>query len=296
MSIAHQFEYIKPKTLDETIKILDDYGTEAQILAGGTDLIGSMRDELLEPEVLIDIKGIDGLAKIEFKNNTLFIGALVTFNKIIESEIIQTKFPLIMEMAKTVASSGLRNRATLVGNICSAVPSCDSGPVLLVYEADVLVRSLMGERKIPISEWFVGPKKTALKKNEIVSGVVISFPKKKHSGCYVKLGRYKGEDLAQASVAILCFSENVFRISFGAVGPIPLRAKKIEDLINGNKLEDQLIEKAKKLVPEEISPITDIRSSEEYRTHMTKVMLERGIKTASERLAGKGINYGINLI
>jgi len=296
MAIAHEFEYFKPKTLDETVELLVKYGSRAKILAGGTDLIGWLRDDFSKPDALIDIKAIEGLTKIEFKDNALFIGPLVTFNMLIESVTIKEKYPLILEMSKTVASHGLRNRATIAGNICSAVPCCDSGPVLLVYNAEVLVKGSKGDRKIPLSEWFIGPKKTSLKEDEIVTGLSIPLPDKKHTGCYVKLGRYNGEDLAQASVAILVLSDTKYRIAFGAVGPSPIRAKKIEALIDGKQLENNVIEEAKKLVPQEISPITDIRATKEYRTHMIKVMFERGIITATERLSGKGPVYGTALI
>jgi len=296
MAIAHEFEYFKPKTLDETVELLVKYGSRAKILAGGTDLVGWLRDDFSKPEVLIDIKGIEGLSKIEFKDKILFIGPLVTFNMLIESEIIRKKYPLILEMSKTVASHGLRNRATIAGNICSAVPCCDSGPVLLVYNAEVHVNGSEGERRIPLSKWFMGPKKSALKDSEVVTGLIIPIPDKKHAGCYVKLGRYNGEDLAQASVAILALSDNRYRVAFGAVGPTPIRAKKIEALISGKQPVNKVIEEAMELVPREISPITDIRATKEYRTHMIKVMFERGVLTATERLSGKGSGYGTALI
>ena len=296
MAIVHEFEYYKPKTFDETVKLLDKYGSEANILAGGTDLIGWLRDDLSRPDAIIDIKGIKGLSKIEFRDDTLFIGPLVNFNTLINSEIIRKKYPLILEMSKTVASHGLRNRATIVGNICSAVPCCDSGPVLLVYNAEVQVRGPAEERNIPVSEWFIGPKKTSLKDGEVVTGLIVPLPKKKHAGCYVKLGRYNGEDLAQASVAILSFADNFHRIAFGAVGPTPIRAKNLEVYLGGKRVTDDIVEEAKEIIPQEISPITDVRATKEYRTHMTKVMFERGIKTAIKRISGKGPSYGTALI
>jgi len=296
MAIAHEFEYLKPETLDETVGILAEYGPRARVLAGGTDLIVWIMDDLTEPDVLVDIKGIGELKGIELKDNTLIIRALVTFNELIDSEIVREKSLLIMEMARTVASTGIRNRATMIGNICSAVPSCDSGPVLLVYDAKVLVKGPQGERKIPLSEWFRGPKETALSAGELVTGVAVPLPEKRHAGCYVKLGRYRGGDLAQASVAVLALAGDNYRVAFGAVGPTPVRARKIESLINGKKIESKVIEDAKELISQEISPITDIRAAKEYRTHMVNVMFERGIRAATARLSGKGPAYGTSLI
>jgi len=296
MAIAHEFEYFKPESVEGVIELLLKYKGKARLLAGGTDLVVRIKDGLEFPEAVIDIKGLTELGKLEFKNNRLFIGSLVTFNDLIDSKVVEEKFPLLWESSKTVASMGIRNRATIVGNICSAVPSLDSGPALLVYEANVVVKGSEGERIIPILDWFLGPRKTALNADEFVYGITISLPEKKNGGSYVKLGRYNGEDLAQVGLGILALEGNEYRLAFCAVGPLPGRAKKIETLLNGKSLTDSLIEEAKNLVPEEISPITDVRATKEYRLHVAKIMFERGIKAAVERLNGKGPSYGKKLI
>ena len=296
MAIEHEFEYFKPESVEGVIELLMKYKGKARLLAGGTDLIVRIKDGLEFPEAIIDIKGLTELNKLEFKNNKLFIGSLVTFNDLIDSKVVEEKFPLLWESSKTVASMGIRNRATIVGNICSAVPSLDSGPALLVYEANVVVKGPKGERIIPILDWFLGPRKTALNVDEFVYGINISLPEKKNGGSYVKLGRYNGEDLAQVGLGILVLEGNEYRLAFCAVGPLSSRAKKMEALLNGKSLTNSLIEEAKNLVPEEISPITDVRATKEYRLHVAKVMFERGIKAAVERLNGKGPAYGEKLI
>ena len=296
MAIARQFEYVKPPTLREAVRLLARYGTRARALAGGTDLISLISDGMVAPETVVDIKGIAGLDRIEFKNNVLSIGALVTFSDLRESPIIASKFPVIREMTGWVASVGIRNRATMVGNLCSAVPCCDSGAVLLAYDAVVLVTGPTGKRKVPLRKWFLGPRKTVLKRGEIATGVTVALPKKKHGACFVKLRRYEGEDLAQASVTVLALAGNCYRISFGSVAPRPIPAERIEAMLEGQALSDDLIQQAVRLVPEEITPITDIRASKEYRLHMVGVMLERGLRAAVARLAGTGPDYGTSLI
>ncbi len=296
MAIAHQFEYVKPATLREAVKTLARYGSRGQILAGGTDLVGLIADDKVAPGAVVDIKGIPGLDEIELKNGILTIGALVTFNDLRDSAIIAKQFPVIREMTGWVASVGIRNRATMVGNICSAVPCCDSGPVLLVYDASVLVTGPAGKRKVALRDWFLGPRKTVLKRGEIATGVAVKLPKKKHAACFLKLRRYEGEDLAQASVTVLALAGNNYRISFGSVAPRPIRGEKIESLLEGRALTDQLIQQAVQLVPQEIAPITDIRATKEYRTLMTGVMLERGLRAAVARMAGTGPAYGTSLI
>jgi carbon-monoxide dehydrogenase medium subunit len=296
MALAHQFEYLKPRSLEEAIEIISQAGQETQILAGGTDLIPWIGGELLFPEVLVDIKGIEELAGIAVEDGHIRIGARVTFSELIDSHLIGENFPVILEMARSVASPGIRNRATLAGNICSAVPSCDGGPVLLVHQAGVLMQSTSGERKLPIEDWFLGPRKTALQAGEMVTGVLLPIPEGKAEGCYVKLGRYRGEDLAQASTAVLNLPDDRWRIAFGAVAPTPVRAPGIESLLSGKEFTDELIAQARKLVSEEISPITDIRATRRYRLHMVQVMLERGLRATQSRRETGSPPYGMKLI
>jgi carbon-monoxide dehydrogenase medium subunit len=290
MAIAHEFAYHKPKTLKEALALLEE-SKDARVLAGGTDLIGWIRDGLAEPDALVDIKGIDGLDKIENKNGVVRVGPLVTFNELRESGVIRTRLPLLWEAAGMVGSCGLRNRATLVGNICSAVPCCDSGPVLLSYEAQVVLKGRGGGRRVPAGEWFVANKKTAIRGGEIVTAVEIPVPAR-HGACYVKLGRYRGEDLAQVSVAVVALPDSEYRVAFGAVAAKPLRARRTENALRGRGWSEGV----KKLVVEEISPITDIRATKEYRVHMAQVMLARGVRAAASRLAGKGPAYGTKVI
>lgn len=296
MAIAHEFEYVKPGTLRDAVKTLARYGTRARVLAGGTDLVTLIAENMVTPDAVVDIKNIPGLNKIEFKDGILSIGALVTFSDLRDSPVVAKKFPVIREMTGWLASVGIRNRATMVGNLCSAVPCCDSGPILLVYDAAVLVTGPAGQRRVPLRDWFLGPRKTVLKRGEIATRVVVPLPKKKHASCFVKLRRYEGEDLAQASVTVLAFAGNSYRISFGSVAPRPVRGERIEALLEGHALSDSLIHEAVRLLPEEIAPITDIRATKEYRAHMVGVMLERGLWAAVARLAGTGPAYGTSLI
>jgi carbon-monoxide dehydrogenase medium subunit len=295
MPILHEFEYFKPASVPETLKLLSKY-KKAAILAGGTDIINEIKEGIARPEVLIDIKGLKPLKTIKFKNGKLFIGALVTFSELIESSVINKKFPAIAEVSKMVGSVGIRNRATMAGNICSAVPCMDSGPLLSAYNADIIVRGPKGKRKVAVPKWFRGPRNTSLKKGEFVTGIEISQPRGRHAGCYGKLGRYDGEDLAQASVLVIAMAGQGYRVAFGAVAPTPVRAISIEKLLDGKGLNDELINQAKDLIPKLISPITDIRATKEYRMHICKVMFERAIKAAAGRLAGNGPKYGTRVI
>ncbi len=293
MAISHDFAYLRPDDLDEALAMLGEH-PGARVLAGGTDLVPWMRDDAVFPEAVVDIKRIAGLADITVADGSLRVGTLVTFSDLMRSAVVDAEVPLLAEAAATVASVGIRNRATLVGNLCSAVPSCDGGPALLVYDAAVEVTGPDGPRSVPITEWFLGPRKAALGSSEIATGVTIPIPGA-HGGCYVKLSRYRGEDLAQAGVAVLALPGHRYRVAFGAVGPVPFRAPAIEAHLEGRAI-DGSPEGLDELVDEVISPISDVRATKEYRAHMCHVMLRRGLAAAEARLTGGGPPYGEHVI
>lgn len=294
MVIRHEFDYRRPSTLSEVIDLLTAYQGSARVLAGGTDLVAWLRDDAIAPDLLIDIKDVPGMRGLRLDGSTLHIGSLITFSDLIESDVIEEHAPLLAEMAGTVASGGIRNRATMVGNICSAVPSCDAGPVLLTYDTTVHLVGPDGERSVGIGEWFVGLRETARTDDEVVTHLTIEL--REHAGAYLKLMRYAGEDLAQASVGIVAYPGGEYRVAFGAVAPTPIRSARIEEALQGKAIDDELVADVVGMVSGEISPITDIRASAEYRTRMTEVMLERGLVATAERLAGTGPTYGTRLV
>lgn len=150
-----EFEYFKPDSIKETISILSRYGGKAQILNGGTDLIVGIRDKIIQPEYVVDIKAIPQLNKITYsEQDGLHIGATVTLNEISDSKVVQRNYPILAEVCKTVGSYQVRNRATLVGNICNASPAADTAPPLLVLEAKVNIIGPTGEKIVPINEFF----------------------------------------------------------------------------------------------------------------------------------------------
>ena len=292
--IAKEFDYRRPATLGEATHLLADHPGSVWVLAGGTDLVAWLRDDVVAPDLVVDIKDIPDLRDIRLDGQTLHIGSLVTFTDLMESDLVEEYAPLLAEMSETVASPGIRNRATMVGNICSAVPSCDAGPVLLAYDTTVHVTGPNGTRTIDINDWFTGLRETARTDDEVVTHLTIEVPK--HGGVYVKLMRYAGEDLAQAAVGIVVYPNLDYRIAFGAVAPTPIRSSAIEAELQGKELDDKLISSVVAMVPDEISPITDMRATAEYRTHISGVMLRRGLVAAVERLEGKGPAYGTRLI
>ncbi len=286
MSIAVEFDYQRPETLADAVELLGRFGDDARILAGGTDLVPWLRDDLVEPAVLVDVKHIPGLGGLVAEGGTLTIGALATFTDLLGSDAVEAGWPLLAEAAATVASPGIRHRATVVGNICSAVPSCDAGPALLVMDAVVHVAGPEGVRRIPIADWFLGPKQTALARGELATHVTVPAPPAGNGSSYARLSRYAGEDLAQASVAAMACPDRTYRVAFGAVAPTPVRAHRIEAVLNGTQPAHGDIVAAQRLVVQEVAPITDMRATKEYRLRMSAIFLGRALATAVARREG----------
>ncbi len=292
----NSFDYVKPTTLEEAVSVYKEHGDKARLLLGGTDLIVLMDAGAVSADLLIDLKGIEELKKFELDSDFLHIGARVTFNEIIDSKDVKENFPILWEAAKTVASTGIRNRATLVGNVCSAVPSADSAPALLVSDAIVVIATPNGEREIPITEFFTGPRRTVLQSGEIVKEIKIPKIKQRFGGSYIKLGRYDGEDLAQVGVATMALEDGTYKVAFCAVAPKPVRATEVEEFLKGKEITDQLLEEAKPIALKAISPISDIRASKEYRIYISGVLFKRSLKAAVSRLQGNGPEYGTRLV
>ena len=175
----NEFHYARPATVSEVVGLLEEYGSDARLLAGGTDLVIELRNRWVEPKVVIDLKRIPELAPgITESNGVVTITAGTVMADITASEIIQRHFPALAEAAVVVGSVQIRARATLAGNICNGSPAADTTPPLLVYDATVIVAGPEGSRRIPIDDFVVGPGKTALQHGEFVTAVELPIPDK----------------------------------------------------------------------------------------------------------------------
>ena len=295
MALTHDFEYRRPESVKKAVKLLARHRARAVVLAGGTDLIGLLRKDVVQPGWVVDIKDIPELQGLAIKDGALRMGALTTFGDLLESALVREHFPVLTEMASQVASCGIRHRATVAGNICSAVPCCDAGPVLLAYDAAVRVSGVEGKREIPMARWFAGPRRTSLRETEIVTRIDLPIPSGKHAGCFIKLKRGRGADLAQASVTVLQTQGYRYRVAFGSVAPQPVRGAAVEEQLAGRRLSKELIVAVGHEALGCIAPITDVRSTREYRALMVETMLARALSATAARFGGRGPAYGANL-
>lgn len=273
-----EFEYFKPKSLMEALELAENFKENKRFLAGGTDLIVRLKDNMINEENLIDIKEIDELKGIYEKENEIEIGPLVTFSEIIESSILNKFSPLLVLASKKVASPQIRNKGTIGGNICNASPAGDSIPPLFCEEAKFVLRSKNEERVVDIENFFLGPGKTAIKENEILYRIVIKKWSENEIGFFNKLGQRNALtiSIASNSVKIKKEGEKVLdiKIALGSVSPTVVRAKRVEkEILNAKGLNEETIFKISSLVSNEIDPITDVRGTREYRIEVSKYLL-----------------------
>ncbi len=270
-----QFDYVKPLVLDEALDLLSRED-DSYILAGGTDLLIMLRHHLIDARHIIDIKGIPDLNVFSFQEGQgLEIGANVVVNALIDSDMVREKYGALHQAASCLASYQLRNRATLVGNICNASPGADLPPSLLIYDATVKIASVHGLRTVPLKDFFTGVKKTQLARQELVLSVSLPDPGQGDKSCYLRQTRLKGHDLSTVGVACRLTGEGRLAVGINAVATTPLRLEALEEELNARGLSEASITWATEAIKDHIKPISDVRSSKEYRLHMAGVLFKR---------------------
>ena len=285
------FEYHSPETVEEAIALLDQYGQKAKVLAGGTDLIPEMKWGEYRPEHIIALSRVSGLDRIEYDEESgLKLGALCKIANIEKSDIIRGYYPLLSQAASVLASMEIRNRGTVGGNLCTAAPSADMPPSLLVLEARAVIASKKGERVLPLDEFFMGPKETVLKQGEILVRLEIPPMKPNSGGEYIKFGRRKAMEIAMIGVAALMTMEPEdnrcidAKLALATAAPTPFRAKEAESMLRGKKLDADTIMAAAQKASQEASPRTSWRTTEEYRRDLIPVLTRRAIQAALNKI------------
>jgi len=286
------FEYFAPPSLNEALSLLDNARQKAKVLAGGTDLIAQMRTGFIQPAVIIDVKSIPELNRLEWSRDmTLHIGAAVPISRVVDFSFFQERFGILYQSCSLIGSTRIRNRATIGGNVCNAAPSADSAPALLCLGARAVVAQQKGTRVVPMGDIFRGPGKTSLAANELLVELQIPNSPAHSAGCYIRHTPREEMDIAVVSVAaFLVFASRdktcqEARIALGAVAPTPIRVPTAEALLARKSLTKELITQVAEKVAELSSPISDIRSSAEYRRELVKVLTRRALRSACSTLS-----------
>jgi CO/xanthine dehydrogenase FAD-binding subunit len=272
------FRYFKPRSLQEALAVLEEDGARA--LAGGSDLLVEMRDGKSSPHIVVDLKALPGLDRFQVsKVDGIVIGARVTLTELVESDALQSACPLLRDACQAVGTLQVRNRATLVGNLCTASPAADTAPALLVTEARIVIASRSGERVLPLQEFILGPKRNALKRGEVVIQVEIPHMSPDRA-VFLKKTRVQGHDLATVNMAGRVDMESgVLQVAIGACSPVPVRLERTGALLMDANQREAFLSGFSDIAQASIQPITDLRGSAEYRRAIVAVFLKRMMDT-----------------
>ena len=285
--IAEQFNYDAPSTLDEAFALLEEYGDEAKILAGGHSLIPMMKLRFSSPTHLIDINNIPGLDTIKEEDGYLKIGALVREVDLEDSELISSKYHIFTDATLLIADPQVRNFGTIGGNIAHGDAANDHPAVMIALGAEVEITGPGGKRTVGIDDFFYGFYTTAVQHGEILTEIRVPAASGKYGSAYYKVERKVG-DYAAAGVAVMVqIGEDGTCTKAGVgltnVNPLPMRASRSEEALVGSKLTDADIALAAKYAAEDCNPSDDLRGDEDYKRHLVKVVTKRMLKKAIER-------------
>jgi len=284
-----KFEYLEPSTIEEAISLLAKYNGKAKVIAGGTDLMVQMRKQQRRPQYVINIGFIPGLDYINYvENEELRIGSLTTIRALEKSTELKQRYPVIPQAAGQLASMAIRNIATLGGNLCNATPSADMAPALIGLSAAVKIVGPAGERMVLLEDFFTGPGNTILKTGELLMEIKVPLLPPRTGAIYLKHAIRGSTDLAIVGVAAVITLEpqseacRDVKVVLGAVAPTPMRARNAEEILKNKVITQSDIEEAGRVASAECQPISDVRSSAEYRREMVQVFTKRAIKEAVE--------------
>lgn len=289
-----RFEYHAASSIDEALSLLDRFGDEAKVLAGGQSLIPMMKLRFAEPAALIDINRITGLDQIGAVDGGLRIGALVRHKACERASALRGRFGVLGDAAPQISDPIVRNLGTVAGSLVHADPQGDWASAMLAADAEVLARSSSGERTVAVAELLRGPFETTLEANEIVTEVRVPDPGPRAGGTYLKLERKIG-DFATVGVAVQLSLEDGrvarARVALTGVGPINFRAVAAEEVLRGSALDEATVGEAARLAAEAAEPRSDVRGSAEYKRNVVRIYTERGLrKAAAAARAGQEVS------
>jgi carbon-monoxide dehydrogenase medium subunit len=264
--MLQNFNYLAPESIKELYALLKKNSGSSRILAGGTDLLVELHNNWTAPESLIDIKKIREINGIGYSSDKgLVIGATTVCIDLINDKNVRRHYPLLADAAHRIGSPQLRNRATIAGNLCTASPCADMGCSLLALGASVEIGSADGTRLIPLKDFFTGPKKTQIRRHEILQRIIVPADMAGAAYSMRKLKRIKGHDIALVSVA-MARTDKVLRVGIGSCAPTPV--------VTADLSPAATLDKVVAAVQKVVSPIDDVLASRDYRLFMVNQYVE----------------------
>ena len=279
------FEYHAPTSLDQVFDLLDKYGDDSRVMAGGTALVIQMKQRLSQPGHVIGMRRVGSLNAIESTPEGLRIGALCTQRQIENSELVGKGLPLVADTFRKVATPRIRNMATIGGGLVNGDPNQDPPPSLIALGASAVMTSKSGDRVVLLEEFFIDYYETDVQPGEILTNVMVPHAPAGSGSVYLKFLPRTADDYGTVNVAAVVSKEQDgmckdVRIVLGAAGVTPIRAKDAEDALRGKPLTDENIRAAAVLVKDAVDPLEDFRGSADYKTDMAEVFARRAVEQA----------------
>ena len=287
-----RFDYYRPESLKDAFALMEKLRGKARYIAGGTDIIIQIKQDVIRPVALISLRGIEALRGITH-NGGLSLGGMTLLRDMERDPAIVRDFPALAQSVYALANPQVRNVATVGGNLCNSAPSADCAPPLIVTGATVIIEGPGGRREVSIDEFFRGPGENCMGPTEVLKEIKIPEKEPGTGMAFLKTGRV-AQDIAIVNAAACLVMDGKIcrgcRLAIGAVAPVPLRLKNVEKVIEGEEIGPDLLGRVGKLVEQEVSPITDVRSTEEYRRTMSGVLIKRAIKQALRNVKSKKLS------
>jgi carbon-monoxide dehydrogenase medium subunit len=283
------FEIHEPETVQEASALLADYGYEATVYAGGTELLLLMKEGLVHYPHLINVKTIPGLDKVFLDDDqqSLHVGSLVTHRQLEGSSLVEKHAPLLSEVEAQVANVRVRAAGTLGGNLCFAEPHSDPATLLLAWGATLELSSANGRRELPVDEFFVDLFETARQDDELLTGIKLRLLPPRTVGAYERFSLHERPTVTVA--ALLRVNDGAVeeaRLALGSVGPIPVRVPEAEEILRGEPPGDDAFEAAAECAYHAADPVDDLYGSADYKRHLARVLTVRALNTAVEQAQG----------
>ncbi len=283
--------YEAPETIDTAVSLLAGAGGDARVLAGGTDLLVQLRADMIEPELVVDVKKIQSMRTITEENGGFRIGAAVAGAELSEHPKVKAAWPGVVEAVDLIGSTQIQGRASMGGNLCNGSPAADSVPAMIAAGTMVSIAGPNGEREVPAEEIIVGPGKTSLAKGEMVTSLFLPARPARSGDAYLRFIPRTEMDIAVVGAGVsLTLDEGgtctAARVALGAVAATPLLVQEAADALIGTKLDDAAMEALAAAASAACNPIDDKRGTKDFRIKVAGVLARRAAQIALERARG----------
>lgn len=277
------FQYLRPRSLEEALQLLDEHKDESKIMAGGVGLLAFMKERLVSPSYVVDIKGIEQLGTLrDDRSKGVTIGATATLSQILEWGPLRDRYKALYDCISLLSDAVLRNRSTLLGDLCEALPFVDSPTPLLIFDAEIEAASVKGTRTIPVGDFIKGLAEIALEPNEIATAVRLKAPPENSESVFLK--HTSNSEFSIVNVAALCSNpsrpdDRIVRFAYGALSATPTRVREVERVFNRKAPVPQLIDEAVDVIKKNADPMTDVLGKAEFRLHMLEVLAVKALRS-----------------